>query len=333
MSAVLTRSRVSNAIRCYGSYALSRLGSVLFRTSITVHHAPMFVSVEPANICQLHCPECPVGQRKGERLKVKGERTMSMEVFRRVLAEVKETALVMQFYFQGEPLLNPDLPQMIREAHEAGLYTIVSTNAQAMTKERAAELVSSGLDRIIISMDGLKEETYSAYRVGGDVERCKAAIRWLREAKDHSSSGVRRTPVIELQCLRLKSNEQEWTLFKREYRALGADRLVFKTAQLYDYENGHPLMPTEARYSRYIQGKDGKFHRRAMGKGCFRVWSGAVITTDGTVLPCCYDKGHEHAYGNIMQTPLAELFANEKAMSFRRTAMEELPNICRECGK
>ena len=104
MSAVLTRSRVSNALRCYGSYALSRLGSVLFRTSIPVHHAPMFVSVEPANICQLHCPECPVGQRKGERLRVKGERTMSMEVFRRVLAEVKETALVMQFYFQGEPL-------------------------------------------------------------------------------------------------------------------------------------------------------------------------------------------------------------------------------------
>ena len=333
MSAVLTKSRVSNALRCYGSYALSRLGSVLFRTSITVHHAPMFVSVEPANICQLHCPECPVGQRKGERLKVKGERTMSMEVFRRVLAEVKETALVMQFYFQGEPLLNTNLPEMIREAHEAELYTIVSTNAQAMTKERAEELVSSGLDRIIISMDGLTEETYSAYRVGGDVERCKAAIRWLREAKDHSSSGVRRTPVIELQCLRLKSNEQEWTLFKREYKTLGADRLVFKTAQLYDYENGHPLMPTEARYSRYIQGKDGKYHRRAMGKGCFRVWSGAVITTDGTVLPCCYDKGHEHAYGNIMQTPLAELFANEKAMSFRLAAMKQGPKICRECGK
>lgn len=329
MSAVLTRSRVSNAIRCYGSYALSRLGSVLFRTSIPVHHAPMFVSVEPANICQLHCPECPVGRGGSERLKVNDERTMPMEVFRRVLAEVKETALVMQFYFQGEPLLNTNLPEMIREAHEAGLYTIVSTNAQAMTKERAEELVSSGLDRIIISMDGWTESSYSAYRIGGDVEKCKAAIRWLREAKKSS----RRTPIIELQCLRLKSNEQEWTLFKREYKALGADRLVFKTAQLYDYENGHPLMPTEARYSRYIQGKDGKYHRRAMGKGCFRVWSGAVITTDGTVLPCCYDKGHEHAYGNIMQTPLAELFANEKAMSFRLAAMEQGPAICRECGK
>ena len=337
MSAVLTRSRVSNALRCYGSYALSRLGSVLFRTSVTVHHAPMFVSVEPANICQLHCPECPVGRGKGEikneKLKIKNSPFMPRETWERVLAEVKETALVMQFYFQGEPLLNPNLPTMIREAHEAGLYTIVSTNAQAMTKERAEELVSSGLDRIIISMDGLTEETYSAYRVGGDIEQCKAAIRWLREAKDHSSSGVRRTPVIELQCLRLKSNEQEWTLFKREYKALGADRLVFKTAQLYDYENGHPLMPSEARYSRYIQGKDGKYHRRAMGKGCFRVWSGAVITTDGTVLPCCYDKGHEHAYGNIMETPLAELFSNEKATAFRRAAMEELPDICRECGK
>lgn len=78
---------------------------------------------------------------------------MPLEVFRRVLAECRETASVIQFYFQGEPLLNKDLPQMIREAHEAGLYTIVSTNSQAMTPELAEALVKSGLDRIIISRE------------------------------------------------------------------------------------------------------------------------------------------------------------------------------------
>ena len=328
MSVALTRSRVSNAIRCYVNYALSRLG--LVRNS----HLPLFVSVEPANVCQLRCPECPVGQ--GERIKVKGERTMSMAVFRRVLEEVRETAWVMQFYFQGEPLLNQDLPQMIREAHEAGLYTIVSTNAQAMTQELAERIVLSGLDRIIISMDGLTDASYNAYRVGGSLEQCKQALKWLREAKQHQtiSNNLKQSQtIIELQVLRLKSNEHEWTQFEREYKALGADKLVFKTAQLYDYADGHPLMPTEPRYSRYIQGADGRYHRRALRKGCFRVWSGAVITTDGTVLPCCYDKGHEHAYGNIMTTPLRELYHNDSARAFRRAAFEQQPAICQECYK
>ena len=175
MSVALTRSRALNALRCYANYALSRLGLV------RISHTPLFVSVEPANVCQLRCPACPVG--RGERLKVKGERTMPPEVWRRVLDEIRDTAFVVQFYFQGEPLLNKDLPRMIREAHEAGLYTIVSTNAQAMTETLAEQIVASGLDRIIVSMDGLTDETYNAYRVGGNLEKCKEALRWLQRGK------------------------------------------------------------------------------------------------------------------------------------------------------
>jgi len=255
---------------------------------------------------------------------------MSLKVFRRILAESRETAWVMQFYFQGEPLLNKDLPQMIAEAHDAGMFTIVSTNAQAMTEEMAEALVKAGLDRIIISMDGFTEESYNAYRIGGSLEKTKAALRWLRESKIKNQKS---TIIIELQCLRLKSNEQEWKVFELEYKALGADRLVFKTAQLYDYENGHPLMPTNPKYSRYEKGEDGKYQRKKLGKGCWRVWSGVVVTTTGEVLPCCYDKAHEHAYGNIMNAGMDELFGNAKALAFRRAAMNETPKICQECWK
>ncbi len=323
MSVALTRSRLRNALRGYWSYALSRFGLV------RIQHGPLFVSVEPANICQLRCPECPVGS-KGERLKVKGERLMPRAVWERVLEQIKTCAHTIQFYFQGEPLLHKDLPQMIAEAHEAGLYTIVSTNAQAMTYEMAEALVGAGLNRIIVSMDGLTEASYSAYRVGGKLDQCKAALRWLRQSKiKHQTSNI----IIELQCLRLRTNEHEWTEFKKQYKALGADRLVFKTAQLYDYENGHPLMPTNPRYSRYMKGKDGHYHRKPLGKGCLRVWTGCVITTTGEVLPCCYDKAHTHAFGNIMEQPLQALFCNDKANAFRRAAMNQQPQICQECYK
>lgn len=324
MSAVLTKSRVSNAIRCYWNYALSRMGLV------RISHAPLFVSVEPAAVCQLKCPECPVGRRDGGISESRNtDRLMSLELFRKVLGEVKQYAHTMQFYFQGEPLLNKDLATMIAEAHEAGLYTIVSTNAQAMTKELAEALVKAGLSRIIVSMDGLTQATYGAYRIGGNIEKAKAALRYLRKAKEQCGGKT----VIELQCLRLKTNEHEWKELKRQYKALGADCLSLKTAQLYDYENGHDLMPSDARYSRYEQGADGSYHRKKRSRGCLRVWSGVVVTTTGEVLPCCYDKSHAYSYGNIQDAPIAELFKNEKAMAFRRAAMSEQPKICQECWR
>ena len=255
---------------------------------------------------------------------------MSLDMWHRILSEIRDTAWVIQFYFQGEPLLNKDLPQMIQEAHDAGLYTIVSTNAQAMTPELATALVASGLDRIIVSMDGLSDASYNAYRIGGSLDKCKQALRWLHQSKiENRKSKI----VIELQCLRLKSNEHEWSELKRVYKSLGADKLTLKTAQLYDYANGHPLMPSDPKYSRYILGTDGLYHRRPLRKGCFRVWSGCVITTTGEVLPCCYDKAHAFSYGNIMTAPLKDLFCSPQAQAFRKAAYQQTPPICQECYK
>ncbi|MBQ7631257.1 MAG: radical SAM protein [Paludibacteraceae bacterium] len=314
-----------NALRAYWSYALSLLGLV------RIQHEPLFVSVEPANICQLRCPACPVGLRNtGIPVSRDSATFISREVWQRTLEQITPCAHTIQFYFQGEPLLHKDLPQMIAEAHEAGLYTIISTNAQAMTPQLAEALVKAGLNRIIISMDGLTDASYNAYRVGGNVEQCKKALRWLHDAKADAKA---KATIIELQCLRLRTNEHEWKAFKQQYKALGADRLVFKTAQLYDYTNGHPLMPTNPRYSRYTQSADGRYHRKPLSKTCLRAWTGCVITTIGEVLPCCYDKAHAHAYGNIMERPLKELFSNEKAIAFRQAALTQQPLICQECYK
>lgn len=324
MSVVYLKSRFINALKCYWNYALSLFGLV------RISHTPLFVSVEPAAVCQLRCPECPVGLRNIEISRSRNlERTMSLDLWHRVLSEIRDTAFIVQFYFQGEPLLNKDLAKMIAEAHEAGLYTIVSTNAQALTPELAKALVAAGLNRIIVSMDGLSEASYGTYRIGGNLAQTKAALLYLREAKEQLKSHM----MIELQCLRLRTNEHEWAEFKRRYKQLGADRLVFKTAQLYDYKNGNPLMPSDARYSRYIKGADGLYHRRRLSRICWRAWSGVVVTTNGEVLPCCYDKSCALAYGNIKVSSLRELFGNEKALAFRKAALCQTPQICQQCYK
>ena len=313
--------RIVNALRCYAAYLFSLCGR------IRVRHMPMFVSVEPANICQLRCSECPVGQRANS---ANAQHFMSMPVWQRVIEQVAPYAYTMQFYFQGEPLLNPLLPKMIARAREAGLFTVVSTNAQALTRNMAHELVKSGLHRIIVSIDGFSEESYAAYRVGGDLHRALEGMQFLREAKAAYGSSI----CIELQVLRLRSNEHEWEWIRQHYRTLGATRLVFKTAQLYDYQHGHSLMPTDERYSRYKKGEDGTYHLiRPRRRSCYRLWSGCVVTTTGEVLPCCYDKAGEHAFGSLIEQHIEQVWHNKNADDFRRQVLQDshaIP-ICREC--
>ena len=255
---------------------------------------------------------------------------MTWDTYLRILTQLQSTAHTIQFYFQGEPLLNPLLPKMIARAHEAGLFTIVSTNAQALTHTMAQELVKSGLNRIIVSIDGFSEESYEAYRVGGSLHRALEGLQFLREAKAQYGSTI----CIELQVLRLRTNEHEWQWIKRHYKALGATRLVFKTAQLYDYQHGHSLMPTDERYSRYKKGEDGTYHlARPRRRSCYRLWSGCVVTTTGEVLPCCYDKAGEHAFGSLMEQNLEQVWHNKNADDFRRQVLQDshaIP-ICREC--
>lgn len=322
-------TRLTNYLRCLGSYALS------FAGISHVSHMPTFVSVEPANFCQLSCPECPVGLRRGKPVSENGSAVMSISDFQRILAQLAPYAHTILLFWQGEPLLCNDLPQMIRMAHQAGLYTIVSTNAQRMDAMMAQALVDAGMNKIIVSMDGWTQVTYEQYRRGGSVEKVKQAVRFLRQAKQHSRAHM----VIELQCLCLHSNEQEWTLLRHEYRQLGADRLTLKTAQLYDYQHGSPLMPSNPRYARYRW--DERTHtyipKRPLHNRCFRLWSGCVIDVKGNVLPCCYDKLQQHPFGNLLTTgeSLHTIWHNKRAEDFRRAVITNRAAIpvCTNCSE
>ena len=326
----LTRFLLHRAINLFKAewhYALSHLGIVRFS------HLPVFVSIEPAACCNLHCPECPVGNPSlREGATGYKPRLMPMPLFERILQQVKPFVHTMQFFFQGEPTLHPDLPEMIRLARLEGIHTIVSTNANALTATMAEALVDAGLNRIIVSADGLSETSYRAYRQGGSLQKALEGLRYLREAKNR----LRAHTHIELQCLRLKTNEHEWQLFKERYKTLGADSLTFKTAQLYDYRQGHPLMPSHPRHCRYRKGKDGIWHLHRpwwRTKICHRLFTGCVIDTAGNVLPCCFDKNGRYPFGNLQQQPFADVWQSPSAKSFRNEALHHRAaiGICNNC--
>ena len=317
--------RIRNHIKAEWNYLLAHVGIMRFT------HKPVFISVEPANYCQLHCPECPVGTHRltGASTVDTSPRRLSVPLYKKALREVMPFVHTIQFYFQGEPLLNPDLCRMIKMAHWTGIYTIVSTNAQLLTEDYACQLVRSRLNRIIVSMDGLTQSTYEKYRQGGDVEKVYAALRYLRAAKKRFRSSI----CIELQCLRLSSNEAEWKRFKQEYRRMGADCLSFKTAQFYSYQDGNPLMPSTATYSRYKMGKDGQFMVKRHHRICRRLFMGCVLDVDGNVLPCCFDKSRKYPFGNLQTEPFQEVWDSLFARRFRERVLghRRTISICQNC--
>ena len=230
---------------------------------------------------------------------------------------------------------------MIRLAHKKGLFTMLSTNGQAMTPLLAEQLAQAGLNRIIVSVDGMSQESYEQYRVGGDLRKALAAIGYLREAKMQHNKHL----VIEMQCLRLRSNEHEWAMMRRCYRKIGADLLTLKTAQFYDYEHGNDLMPTNPRYCRYKQDKDGVYrpknrpsmeqivHRKSSNRKCYRLWSGCVIDVHGNVRPCCFDKEGKYIFGNVLTQSLQEIWHGDKANDFRKAVLQhrDAIDICKNC--
>ena len=318
-----------NTVRAEISFLLSRWGIC------RVRHLPTFVSIESAHTCQLTCPDCALGAGQTAKGGI-----MPLPTFEHILNQLAPSVHTMQFYFQGEPLLNPDLPKMIALAHKRHIYTIVSTNAQALTPLLAQQLTEAGLNRIIVSIDGFSQESYEQYRKGGSLHKALDGLQYLHDAQRG------RQPWIELQVLRLRSNENEWDFVRRHYRSMGANSLTFKTAQFFDFEQGNPLMPSNPKYCRYEQQADGHYHLKHSRNGapstihyplstpCHRLWTGCVITTTGEVLPCCYDKQSRYSFGNILQQDIQTIYHSDKAQSFRQRVLKgNTIDICRNCGE
>jgi len=290
------------------------------------YSGPVFISVEPTDFCQLRCPQCPVGMAARN----KGALVEDKVVFD-TLTELKKSLIQVIFYFQGEPLLNPRLNEYIRFAHEAGIYTSTSTNAMLLNSDNARKLVESGLDKLIVSVDGATQEVYEQYRKGGKLERALDGIRFVQEWKQKLGS---RTPFVEMQFIVFGTNEHQISDVKKLAKSSGADNLTLKTAQIYDFEKPNPLHTNLSRYSRYRKQLDGSYVlKNPLKNRCRRVISGAVLNVKGEVLPCCFDKGSEFSYGSVTDADFMTLWQIKKATDFRKAVYTNRKQfeMCRNC--
>jgi radical SAM protein with 4Fe4S-binding SPASM domain len=318
----ITPRRWLNLFRIYSSYYLSR-----YTGKMRHWGNPFTISVEPTTSCNLRCPECPSGLRKFSR----DTGMISLEMFHQVIDQLHPDLFYLILYFQGEPYLNPLFFHMVEYAGKMKIYTATSTNAHFLTDSLARKTVESGLDRIIISLDGLDQETYEKYRVGGSMEKViegtRNLVRWKRELKS-------KTPYIILQFIVFSTNEHQVPALRNLAKDLGVDKLELKSAQVYDFEEGNPLIPQNETFSRYKKKVGGGYIiDNPLNNHCLRMWRGCVITWDGQVVPCCFDKDAAHRLGDLKKQTFQQIWRGEAYENFRGklfSARSEI-DICKNC--
>jgi radical SAM protein with 4Fe4S-binding SPASM domain len=321
----LTIRRLWNGGKVLSSYYLSKWTKKPVQWGF-----PVSVSFEPTTSCNLRCPECPSGLRAFTR----PTGMMEKKMFSDMVDQLSKDLLYLIFYFQGEPYLNPDFLDMVKYASQKKIYTATSTNAHYLNDKNAKRTIESGLDRLIISIDGTTQDVYEQYRVGGKLEKvlegARNIIKWKKELNS-------KTPFVFFQFLVVKPNEHQVEDIKRLAKETGVDEVRFKTAQVYDYKNDpNQLIPANEKYSRYKKNKDSGYEiKNDLNNHCWRLWHSPVITWDGLVVPCCFDKDAEHRLGDLKGKSFKEIWNNKEYVQFRSQILQGRKNIdiCANCSE
>ena len=318
----LTFPKVVNIIGLYSSFYLAKWFGVL-----TPSYSPMTLSIEPTTACNLRCPECPSGLRSFTR----PTGNLKPDFYRKVIDDVKKELVYLIFYFQGEPFINPDFLEMVRYASGKNIYTITSTNGHFLNDEIAKKTIESGLDRLIISIDGTTQEVYEMYRKKGDLSKvingAKNVVKWKKKLKSKS-------PHIIFQFLVVKPNEHQIKDVAKLAKEIGVDEVKYKSAQIYNYQNGHPLIPNSQKYSRYRKGENGQYELKYKIKNeCWKLWHSAVVTWDGKVVPCCFDKDASYKMGDLHSSPFKDIWHHPNYQKFRERVFNDRSSvdICTNC--
>lgn len=280
---------------------------------------PHIVHVGVTSYCNLACPACPTGTKALGRPR----EHLSFDVFKRAVDGLRGSLLFMLFWDWGEPFMHPQLAEMIAYAKQSHIRTVVSTNGNAgNSATRIEKLVNSGIDCVIVCIDGATQQSYEAYRVGGRLDQALDTIRRLVAARRSLDSAY---PAIEFRSLATRYSEPEMPDLLSLANSVEADIFSVKTLRPYDYR-GHdvdnelvPLNPALARYA-YEHRNLETGSNRILDEGalnCGKPVYAPTLNSDGTLAFCSYASYEEESFGNLHQERFSNIWKSKSARQKR----------------
>jgi radical SAM protein with 4Fe4S-binding SPASM domain len=225
-------------------------------------------------------------------------RDMELPLFKKIIDEGKDFLEFAVPYGVGEPLLNPEIFDMLAYCKQVGVPSGISTNATTLTEESSRRLIRAGLDYIIFAFDGATKATYEKYRKGAEFEKVRSNILTFLRVKKELNSKI----FCIIQMVRLKENSHEIPELIRMWRVDGVDEVRIKKDEVHNAGSAIP-------------GDDAE--RPPMRHPCYLLWRGPMyIHYDGTVFPCCYIYPEEPV-GNLKKNTLTEIWNSDKMVQLR----------------
>ncbi len=295
---------------------------------VEVSGYPYWLTIDPANYCNLSCPLCPTGQKRGARKQV----TLSMGKFKKVIDCLGPYLIHMDLCNWGEPLLNKKVVDMIKYAKKFFINVKLDTNINILNESSAQRLIESGLDKIILSIDGASQESYLKYRRGGDFKKAINNLQLLVNKKMELSSI---TPFIEWQFLVFRHNEHEISIAKKMAEDLGVDEINFTPPYAGSLKWLATIEPFRSKFYE-VKGEKVSFKSCPRQEICNWLWDSVVVNSNGSVSPCCSVENSSDDFFEEFN-PLSFNFNHRKYKEAReRIVLKKDPNgenknICLRC--
>ncbi len=297
---------------------MSDVGALLGEDCVTVF--PREARLDVSSLCQIECALCPVRERNGRPFIGRG--VMPAAEFTRFMV-LNPQVRVIELGNSGEVFLNPELPQLLRVAAERGVSIRIGegVNLNDASSEALEALVLYGVTVLRVAVDGVTQETYGTYRVGGDLKKVLANVRRINEYKAKLG---RDRPHLILQFIPFGHNEHEMDKAVALARMMGME-LDFK---LNTYPGAFPLRDPAgvsrrigyADKASYLE-KTGTVYMRDV---CLQLWRAPQVNWDGRLLGCSANVWVSFAE-DALCTPLAVTVNSERIQYARRMLMGQVP--------
>lgn len=289
---------------------------------------PIHIHVELTNYCNLRCPVCPTG---GGRLN-RQPAFMDPALFDRVMNEMGPYLLTMSLWGWGEPLLHPQLADILRITQNRGVTTFLSTNGQNLDDETVQQaLIKYPPTRLFVCLDGLTDETNNLFRTGSKLAPALAGVRQLAKMKRQKNS---RLPVLQFRYIVMKHNEHELPQVPEFAAENQFDEIIIRTLNIIDApEDAHrQLIPDGEKFRAYGYANDKRISRTDFI--CEKVFTFPAIFTDGTVVACDQDCNAQQPIGSIADgSSFASTWWSKRATETRRQIRDnpETLSFCKNC--
>jgi len=323
-----------------------RLKQALFRllpddalNALVRRRMPRSGMLEATVACNLSCPLCPT------HIAPRDHPHLALEHVENVLRACGSSLRTLCFHVQGEPLLNPELFDIIRRCSRAGVQTLFATNGMLLDRH-LDDVLESGLDGISIAIDGASAEDYEKYRVGGDYERVLRNTRALIEERRRREAS---SPTIQVQALMFGYNARRERELYDSLLELGADEVCLKPPSYFydlsvasemgfDLDVSQPMRAAEEFREQAQPGAEGgRWDRGRSGARPYRLrrlcpqLERIAVLSDGRAVACCMDAFGVTAFGDLGEADFGDIWRGEEHLRVIRSFLERELAVCRHC--